>query len=157
MQQPKLFATLPDFVATPDGMAIDAEGNLILACPNYGDLSKPGCLVKFDHARKARKWVDVPVNPETGHAFPMGIAFGPDGDLYVVRQPGLDGPQRPGLPRVPVPGTHPAAADPRQHGGEDDGRRPRHGTPQRHAHQQEPRLRDAQHALPGQGPVRVSW
>ncbi len=72
MQQPKLFATLPDFVATPDGMAIDAEGNLILACPNYADLSKPGCLVKFDHDRKARKWVDVPVLAENRSRFSNG-------------------------------------------------------------------------------------
>ena len=42
MQNPRLFSQLPDYVATPDGMAIDSEGNLILACPNYGDLSKPG-------------------------------------------------------------------------------------------------------------------
>jgi sugar lactone lactonase YvrE len=92
MQKPKLFAKLPDYVATPDGMAIDAEGNLILACPNYADLSKPGCLVKFDRSTgKAGKWVDVPVNPETGHAFPMGIAFGPDGDLYVVDNQGWSG------------------------------------------------------------------
>jgi DNA-binding beta-propeller fold protein YncE len=91
MQQPKLFAKLPDYVATPDGMAIDAEGNLILACPNYADPSKPGCLVKFDRNRKAVKWLDVPVSAETGHAFPMGIAFGPDGDLYVVDNQGWSG------------------------------------------------------------------
>ena len=33
----KLFAKLPEYVSTPDGMAIDREGNLILACPNYAD------------------------------------------------------------------------------------------------------------------------
>lgn len=91
MQVPKLFAKLPDYVATPDGMAIDSEGNLIMACPNYADPSKPGCLVRFDSNRKACKWVDVPVSPETGHAFPMGIAFGPDGDLYVVDNQGWSG------------------------------------------------------------------
>ena len=104
MQQPKLFAKLPDFVATPDGMAIDAEGNLILACPNYGDLSKPGCLMKFDKNRKASKWVDVPVSPETGHAFPMGIAFGPDWDLYVVDNQGWTNPSVPGCPGFPFKG-----------------------------------------------------
>jgi sugar lactone lactonase YvrE len=91
MQQPKLFAILPDYVATPDGMAIDAEGNLILACPNYADLSKPGCLLKIDKDRKIRRWVDVPVLAETGHAFPMGIAFGPDWDIYICDNQGWSG------------------------------------------------------------------
>jgi sugar lactone lactonase YvrE len=88
MQQPRLFATLPDYVSTPDGMAIDLEGNLILACPNYADPSMPGCILKIDAQKKIRKWVDVPVSEETGHAFPMGIAFGPDGDLYICDNQG---------------------------------------------------------------------
>lgn len=42
MQTSKLFLKLPEnLVCTPDGMAIDAEGNLILACPNFADLSCP--------------------------------------------------------------------------------------------------------------------
>jgi sugar lactone lactonase YvrE len=88
MQKPKLFAKLPEYVCTPDGMAIDSEGNLILACPNFADHSKPGCLLKIDERRNIRKWVDVPVSEETGHAFPMGIAFGPDGDLYICDNQG---------------------------------------------------------------------
>jgi hypothetical protein len=60
MQQPRLFTTLPDYVSTPDGMAIDLEGNLILACPNYADPSMPGCILKIDAQKKIRKWVDVP-------------------------------------------------------------------------------------------------
>jgi len=104
MQKPRLFAKLPDSVATPDGMAIDSDGSLVLACPNYGDYSKPGCLLKFDRDRKVRKWVDVPLHPETGHAFPMGIAFGPDGDLYVVDNQGWSDPSVPGCPGFPFKG-----------------------------------------------------
>ena len=91
MQEPKLFAILPEYVCTPDGMAIDEEGNLILACPNYADLSKPGCILKINEKKEIRKWVDVPVLEETGHAFPMGIGFGPDWDLYVVDNQGWSG------------------------------------------------------------------
>ena len=29
MQQSKLFQILPDYICTPDGMAIDREGNLV--------------------------------------------------------------------------------------------------------------------------------
>jgi hypothetical protein len=88
MQTPQLFALLPDYVATPDGMAIHEDGDLILACPNFADQSKPGCILKIDENRNIRKWVDVPVLPETGLASPMGIAFGPDGDLYVCDNQG---------------------------------------------------------------------
>lgn len=91
MQQSRLFAKLPDDATTPDGMAIDSEGNLILACPNYADPSKPGCILKIDRKKTIRKWVDVPVSEETGHAFPMGIAFGPDGDLYICDNQGWSG------------------------------------------------------------------
>lgn len=90
MLEPKLFAVLPDYVTTPDGMAEDAEGNLILACPNYAG-GAPGCIVKIDRDRNIRKWFDVPVREETGIAAPMGIAFGPDGDLYICDNQGWSG------------------------------------------------------------------
>jgi hypothetical protein len=91
MQTPRLFALLPDYVCTPDGMAIDEYGNLILACPNFADFAKPGCIVKINENKEIRKWFDVPVLKETGHAFPMGIGFGPDWDLYVVDNQGWPG------------------------------------------------------------------
>ncbi len=91
MVQSKLFAKLPEYISTPDGMAIDSEGNLVLACPNYADQTLPGCIVKIDKDRNVTKWVDVPVHEETGLASPMGIAFGPDGDLYVCDNQGWPG------------------------------------------------------------------
>lgn len=91
MIKSKLFAVLPDYVATPDGMAIDAEGNLILACPNYADQTLPGCILKIDKNKNITKWFDVPVHEETELASPMGIAFGPDGDLYICDNQGWPG------------------------------------------------------------------
>ena len=88
MKKSTLFAKLPDYVATPDGMAIDNEGTLILACPNYADQSMPGCVLKIDKDKNIKKWFDVPVHEETGLASPMGIAFGPDGTVTKLCQNG---------------------------------------------------------------------
>jgi len=85
-----LLVTLPDAYCTPDGLAIDAHGDIVIACPNYGSYDKgatrpnaPACFIKLSPDNKVTKWVDCPTMPETGRACPMGIAFGPDGDLYV--------------------------------------------------------------------------
>jgi sugar lactone lactonase YvrE len=92
LRQPKILATLPPGCPTPDGMAVDADGNLVVACPNFADQSQPACLVKVDRrSREAVPWVTVPPLAETGVACPMGIAFGPDGDLYVCDNQGWTG------------------------------------------------------------------
>jgi sugar lactone lactonase YvrE len=91
MQESKLFTLLPDYVSTPDGMAVDKDGNLILSCPNYADVSMPGCILKIDKEKNIEKLVDVPVLEETGCARPMGIAFGPDWDIYVCDNQGWSG------------------------------------------------------------------
>ena len=89
MQESKLFTLLPEeYVCTPDGMEIDRDGNLILSCPNFADLSMPSCVCIIDKDRNIRKWFDVPKNPETNEARAMGIAFGPDGDLYLIDNAG---------------------------------------------------------------------
>ncbi len=92
MQTPELFALLPEeYAATPDGMAIYKDGDLVLACPNYADTSKQGCLLKIDKNRTIKKWMDVPVHHGTGIACPMGIAFGPDWDIYICDNQGWSG------------------------------------------------------------------
>lgn len=89
MQTPRLFAILPeDLAATPDGMAVAADGRLIVACPNFADTSKPGCFLAVDETGAITKWADAPPHPGTGLAHPMGIEFGPDGDLYVCDNQG---------------------------------------------------------------------
>ena len=89
MQEPKLLCLLPEeYVSTPDGMEIDQEGNLVLSCPNFADMSKPSCICKIDTEGKVRKWFDVPVCEKTGEARAMGLAFGPDWDLYIVDNQG---------------------------------------------------------------------
>jgi sugar lactone lactonase YvrE len=80
---PKLLVTLPEYCPTPDGMAVDAAGNLVVACPNFADSTYPGCLIKISPDGNVKKWCDIPLLAETAKAFPMGIAFGEDGDLFV--------------------------------------------------------------------------
>jgi sugar lactone lactonase YvrE len=84
LQVSRLLVTLPDSCPTPDGMAIDGEGNLVVSCPNYADPSKPPCFLKITPDLEVKKWFTMPVFAETGRAAPMGFAFGPDGDLYVA-------------------------------------------------------------------------
>lgn len=92
MQKPELFVLLPEeYVSTPDGMAIDVEGNLIVACPNFADVKMSGCLIKINKKKDIMKWIDVPIHNETGCARPMGIAFGPDGDIYICDNQGWSG------------------------------------------------------------------
>jgi len=83
LTKPKMEITLPRYVATPDGMAMDSLGNIVVACPNFADPAKPGLFIKIDRANKVSKWLECPVMAETMQARPMGIEFGPDGDLYV--------------------------------------------------------------------------
>ncbi|MBM7569972.1 SMP-30/gluconolactonase/LRE family protein [Aquibacillus albus] len=92
MKQSTLFALLPDYVTTPDGMEVASNGDLVVSCPNFADQSKQGgCLIRFDEKKNPRKWVDVPVAEDTGIACPMGIAFGPDGDIYICDNQGWSG------------------------------------------------------------------
>jgi len=94
-QTPALFATLPDAVATPDGMSIAPDGDLVVACPNFADQTKPACLLKIGKDDGVpRVWVKVPPMPETGLACPMGNEFGPDGDLYVCDNQGWAGSEK---------------------------------------------------------------
>ncbi|RYC67395.1 NHL repeat-containing protein [Spirosoma sordidisoli] len=78
---PVLLYTLPDKYNTPDGMALGPDGTVYLSVPNLADNSSPGVLVKF--APDSVQFVtSLPAHPDTRHAAPMDLAFGPDGNLY---------------------------------------------------------------------------
>lgn len=87
----RLLMTLPDMCPTPDGMAMDRAGNIILACPNYGDMSKPAVFMKINKQNRLSLYAECPVLEKTGRACPMGIDFGPDGALYVCDNQGWPG------------------------------------------------------------------
>ncbi len=78
---PKLLYTLPDKYNTPDGMALAPDGTVYLSVPNLADNTYPGLLVKF--VQDSVQFVTgLPAQPDTKHAAPMDLAFGPDGNLY---------------------------------------------------------------------------
>ena len=82
--RPQLFASLPRHINMPDGMAPDGRGNIIVASPNFVDQRYPGVLAKITPDNKAHLWFAMPVHPETKRCGPMGLEFGPDGNLYVA-------------------------------------------------------------------------
>ncbi|MDR0362190.1 MAG: SMP-30/gluconolactonase/LRE family protein [Planctomycetota bacterium] len=92
LQVSRLFVSLPgDIVATPDGMAIASNGDLVVACPNFGNQDLPGAVIRVDRHGNVRKWFDVPVNGTSGVARPMGIDFDDEGNLYIVDNQGWTG------------------------------------------------------------------
>lgn len=91
LQRSQLFMTLPDWISTPDGMCVAPNGDLILACPNFGDQTQPGCVARITREGKITKWFDVPVNKSSGVARPMGLDFDSEGNLYIVDNQGWTG------------------------------------------------------------------
>ena len=93
-QKSELFVSLPDYCPTPDGMAIAPNGDLILACPNFADITQPACLMRITKDGAVSKWLDVPVLEETGWASPMGLAFNEEGDLFISDNQGWSGAEK---------------------------------------------------------------
>ena len=91
----KPFAVFPNTCATPDGMAIDAKGRLVIAAPNFNDTTKPAAIFRLDEPGGVPYiWVHVPPLAKTGLAAPMGICFGPKGELYVCDNQGWSGSEK---------------------------------------------------------------
>lgn len=82
--QPTLLLSLPDSCNTPDGMSLAPDGSIILACPNFNDTKYPGVIVKIDTNNDLSEFYPMPIHPETKRGCPMGLNFGPDGNLYVA-------------------------------------------------------------------------
>lgn len=78
---PKLLYTLPAQYNTPDGLAIGPDSSIYLSVPNLANNTYPGVIVKFA-ADSVQLFTTLPPQPDTKHAAPMDLAFGPDGNLY---------------------------------------------------------------------------
>ena len=81
--RPQLFKQFGDVLNTPDALAMDKEGNIYLSAVNGVDGSYSGHIWRMN--KTTGKWsVFSPcrTHPETKAAFPMGMAFDPQGNLY---------------------------------------------------------------------------
>ncbi|MCP4401137.1 MAG: hypothetical protein GY801_28045 [bacterium] len=121
----KLLLTLPEDMNTPDGAALDAEGNIILSVPNFnnGTLLEAGLIqepappkmVKIDKNNELTTWYEFrqeDMHADTGLIGPMDCAFGPDGNLYVAdMQIFWDGNHKSRLLRINVENGEPVSMD----------------------------------------------
>ena len=89
--RPALFKTFGDIVNTPEGLALDKDGNLFLSAINGVDPSYSGHIWKATPTTNCQlptasyTWSVFAVtrtNTKSGKSFPQGIVFGDDGHLY---------------------------------------------------------------------------
>ena len=82
--RPEMLFNLPDYCNTPDAMAMSEDGDIIMSVPNFNDPTYPGILVRITPEDEMSIFFPMPVHPETKRSGPMGLDFGPDGNLYVA-------------------------------------------------------------------------
>ena len=80
----ELFLDLPEYCNTPDGMTLGDDGNIYLSCPNFNNPVFPGLVMKINPQNELSIFYAMPAHPETKMACPMGLDFGPDGNLYIA-------------------------------------------------------------------------
>lgn len=79
----QLFAKLPDYCNTPDALLYSpADNSVILSVPNFNNQTYPGLFMKVQMDGSSELFFPALTHPETSKAGPMGLEFGPDGNIY---------------------------------------------------------------------------
>ena len=85
LKEPSYAVDLTEKYNTPDGMTVDADGNILLSCPNFNNDKEGAKILKIDKDDKITEVVTLPVHPDTKKpSGPLGVAIGADGNLYVA-------------------------------------------------------------------------
>ncbi len=79
-----LFLNLPEYCNTPDGMTLSKDNDIYLSSPNFNNPLFPGVIMKISPKNELSIFYTMPAHPETKMACPMGLDFGPDGNLYIA-------------------------------------------------------------------------
>ncbi len=85
-----LFANLPAYCPTPDAFDIAPDGSLTLSCPNFADRNSPSVLMRVTAEGEVSKVSEIPGLIKGDKGIAMGIAYGPEGELYVCNPKGGD-------------------------------------------------------------------
>ncbi len=84
LEAPSIAIELPEEYNTPDGMALDGKGNILLSMPNFGNEAFPAKLLRIDANDKVSEVATLPLHPETNKVGPLGVDVGSDGNIYIA-------------------------------------------------------------------------
>ncbi|MDY0168224.1 MAG: hypothetical protein RBS80_16870 [Thermoguttaceae bacterium] len=96
MAQAELLIELPPKYNSPDGMCLLPNGDVIVSVPNVNDRSFPAVLLRVKPDNTYEELMKSPLHPETGKAFPFGVATDEKGDLYLADLQWFANPEDPG-------------------------------------------------------------
>jgi len=91
LKTPSIAVNLPPEHNTPDGMTLDADNNILLACPNFNDPTHAAWIMKITPDDELEEFFELPLHPDTNRACPLGIDLGSDGNLYIADAQALGG------------------------------------------------------------------
>jgi len=74
---------LPEKYNSPDGMTLGDDNCIYLSMNTVNNTNYPGRILRITEDDQIEEVIDLLPHPETGMASPMGLVFGPDGNLYV--------------------------------------------------------------------------